>query len=66
MRLVITVVVVFSSDHRAVGSGASGAVYAIGTDHGMGLIADGKTADQNQNCKRKASHRKLRLLQGRS
>jgi hypothetical protein len=32
------VVIVFSSDDRTIGSGASGAVYTIGTDHGMGLI----------------------------
>jgi hypothetical protein len=65
IRSVITVVIVFSSNHRAVGSGASGSVHAIGTDDGMGLIAEGKTADQYHNRKRKASHRKLQLLPSR-
>lgn len=63
IRSIITVVViVFSSDHRAIGSSASGSVHAIGTDHGMGLIAEGKTADQNQNCKCEASHRKTPVV----
>jgi hypothetical protein len=61
----ITVVVVLSCDHCAVGSGASGSVHAVCTYHCMGLIADRKTADQYHNRKRKASHRKLRLLPSR-
>ena len=62
---VIRSIIVFSSDHRAIGPGASGSVHAIGTDDGMGLIAEGKTADQNQNCKCEASHWKLRLFPSR-
>jgi hypothetical protein len=42
---VITVVVVLSSHHRTIGPSATGSIDAICTDHGMGLIADGETAD---------------------
>ena len=38
--------VVLSGDDRAIGSSAPGSVHAISTNHGMGLIADGKTAYQ--------------------
>ena len=62
IRSIITVIIVFSGDHRAIGSGASGSVHAIGTDHGLGLIAEGETADQKHSCKYKPSHRELRLL----
>jgi hypothetical protein len=54
-------VVVLSGDDRAIGSSAAGSVHAISTNHGMGLIADGKTAYQYHNRKCKASHEKLRL-----
>src|SRR5689334_12645642 len=65
IRSVIAVIVVFSSDHRAVGSSTSGSVDAIGTNNSMGLTTDSKTADQYHNRKRKASHRELRLQPSR-
>ena len=65
IRSIITVVIVLSRDHRAVGSGTSGSVHAVCTYHCMRLIADCKTADQNHNRKCKASHEKLRLLASR-
>ena len=45
IRCPVTVVVVLSSDHRAIGSSATGSIDAIGTNHGISLIADGETAD---------------------
>jgi hypothetical protein len=65
IRSVITVIIVFSGDHRAIGSSTTCSVDAISTNHGMGLIADGETANQYHNRKHKASHRKLRLLPSR-